>query len=641
MADLQRKTANLFDWKWLVDGYHLSPQTGLPVDNARRTSILQPIDVALFGRLYLSFIGVDNDNVKAMYSVLTNDDTLVRRVTNISSGDFLDVSGGNKLYIAFYDGSSATTTLTKDNVGNVMLNTGSTPLPYEPYGWVHSLRKLGTSTDTITTLPADVYTDGTNATVGLVGNMSQTSTPTPTTPIQPQECGDRTENLFDKDNTTIYNAYITDNGSWLSADDSSSIKIPCEPNTEYIISVPNALVVFRLYEYYDATVTPPTSGVTLSRIIRGTNISEYTFTTSATSNVLIFQGPRSMVTEWFNGLMLNLGSTALPYEPYGYKLTISSANTTTPVYLGEVESTRRIKKLVLTGDEPWQLHSSVANLFRFDINDYLFSQTNISICSHYKSIANTGATGVSNGETCFYYGSSTARIIYIKDGNISTEADFKAYLAQQYAAGTPVTVWYILATETTTTVNEPLREIGDYADTVSGITIPTITGKDTFDVLTNLKPSEVELTYTGWHNATVKEKSENLFSTEGAKEGYYIDQSGAERISSYPDYEFSYTKLLPVEPNTICTFSVNVPQHTYARTNRRIHGYDANGNWIEQIDNLVITDTDVGVLSLTFTTPSTCQYVTINYLNNNNANGDIWLMLNTGSTALPYEPYWK
>lgn len=48
-------------------------------------------------------------------------------------------------------------------------------------------------------------------------------------------------------------------------------------------------------------------------------------------------------------------------------------------------------------------------------------------------------------------------------------------------------------------------KIGNYADTVSGITIPTITGKDSFDVLTTLKPSEVELTYTGWHDAGVKE----------------------------------------------------------------------------------------------------------------------------------------
>ena len=55
---------------------------------------------------------------------------------------------------------------------------------------------MGTSTDTITTLPADIYTNDTTATVGLKGNMEQSGTPTPTTPIQPQETGENTGNLF-------------------------------------------------------------------------------------------------------------------------------------------------------------------------------------------------------------------------------------------------------------------------------------------------------------------------------------------------------------------------------------------------------------------------------------------------------------
>ena len=190
-----------------------------------------------------------------------------------------------------------------------------------------------------------------------------------------------------------------------------------------------------------------------------------------------------------------------------YKIPISSASTTTPVYLGEVETTRKVKKLVLTGEEQWEMHPSVMSLFRsVYINDYLFNESNIILCTHYRSIVNTGAAGVSNGETCFYYNTaSTARIIYIKDETFTSAADFKSYLAAQYAAGTPVTVWYVLANEETAVVNEPLMRIGDYADTVSGITIPTITGRDTFDVETTLKPSEVELTYTGWHDATVKE----------------------------------------------------------------------------------------------------------------------------------------
>lgn len=182
-----------------------------------------------------------------------------------------------------------------------------------------------------------------------------------------------------------------------------------------------------------------------------------------------------------------------------YKIPILSAGRTTPVYLGEVQSTRRIKKLVFDGAENWTAHSSISNLYRLDVNDYLFSESNIALCTHYKSIINTGAAGVSNGETCFYYGTSAARIIYIRDGNISTVADFKSYLATQYAEGTPVTVWYIIAASETGIVNEPLMRIRNYADTVSyrqsGVNVPTTDGLNVFDIDTTLKPSEVYLKY--------------------------------------------------------------------------------------------------------------------------------------------------
>lgn len=56
--------------------------------------------------------------------------------------------------------------------------------------------------------------------------------------------------------------------------------------------------------------------------------------------------------------MLNLGSTALPYEPYGYKLPLTVNSTAYPIYLGEAQTTRKIKKLVLTGGEDWVYSSS-------------------------------------------------------------------------------------------------------------------------------------------------------------------------------------------------------------------------------------------------------------------------------------------
>jgi hypothetical protein len=80
-------------------------------------------------------------------------------------------------------------------------------------------------------------------------------------------------------------------------------------------------------------------------------------------------------------------------------------------------------------------------------------------------------------------------------------AAFKQWLAAQYANGTPVTVWYVLAEPETGIVNEPLMKIGDYADTISmeqaGVQIPTLNGQTVIDVDTTLKPSEVYIKYQG------------------------------------------------------------------------------------------------------------------------------------------------
>lgn len=80
-----------------------------------------------------------------------------------------------------------------------------------------------------------------------------------------------------------------------------------------------------------------------------------------------------------------------------------------------------------------------------------------------------------------------------------TLSDFKSYLAAQYAAGTPVTIWYVLAEPETGIVNEPLMKIGDYADTIDGaqaaVQIPTVAGTTVIDYDGEPKPSEMYIKY--------------------------------------------------------------------------------------------------------------------------------------------------
>lgn len=121
------------------------------------------------------------------------------------------------------------------------------------------------------------------------------------------------KNLFDKSNGS-YNAYVDDEGTWRYVDTAKSVKILCSANTTYTLSVPENLSVFRIYEISDALAEPPTQA---AEIVRSGGIDRYTFTTASTTAAIIFQGSAGNFDEWFNGLMLNTGSTASPYEPYG------------------------------------------------------------------------------------------------------------------------------------------------------------------------------------------------------------------------------------------------------------------------------------------------------------------------------------
>lgn len=181
-----------------------------------------------------------------------------------------------------------------------------------------------------------------------------------------------------------------------------------------------------------------------------------------------------------------------------YKLPLTLGSTTTDIYLGEVQSTRRIKKLVLDGTENWQ-KTDTANP-----NNYLyylrgFQRGTTCVCSHLEDMGTLSIikVGIYNTNYVIYINFGSAVMTAQTSGN--TVAGLKEYLAQQYAAGTPVIIWYILAEPETAVVNEPIRKIDDYVDSVSGTNLATSGTAQELDVETTLKPSEVDLTYHGWH----------------------------------------------------------------------------------------------------------------------------------------------
>lgn len=337
---------------------------------------------------------------------------------------------------------------------DVMLNTGSTALPYEPYGY-----KL------------DISSGG--------------------------------ENLFDPDilleavGWTKDNNIYSGNSAALHSKFNSFDK--CIPVDADVISMS---VMFRyaklntplfiVFWYTDGTNTNTSKN---GKAGEWTYLSVESDANKTLKGVAFSYGTNDLVE--LKDIMLNRGSTALPYEPYN--------RTTTPIYLGEVETTRKIKKVVLDGTENWGAQvAQGGNRFVLLIQNAIASDTSQvnSICSHFPLL---GTGGTYTNPLGYTIANSS---IYLRYDPMETVTDFKTYLAQQYAAGTPVTVWYVLAAEETGIVNEPLRKIGDYADTLSyeqaGVDIPTVKGNTVIDVLTELKPSEMSLSYKTWSEANAK-----------------------------------------------------------------------------------------------------------------------------------------
>lgn len=387
---------------------------------------------------------------------------------------------------------------------------------YDGSQWEHSLRKLTTATEAVEN---PLYSDGIAITAYTIsGNTVQNGTPTPSNPVDVNGVGVRTENLCpttwvqgDIDSATGAND--------VSNDAIRSDFIPIEQNKYYSIyrSIKGGFVKIRLYDNSKAYVGSGTNrislivggaGATPTNPLNGTdNFCCIQIISSSAKYMRIVDTTNNLSTAYMFVEGEYTAQTMPSYEPYGYKIPISSGGVTTNIYLGSTQTVRAIKKVVFDGTENWQGANNTASKYLDIWNyDYYKVESGVTCMSTHYSGANNIVSGdsIPNNSACFYKANSP-RLLYLKGSEPITLADFKAYLAQQYANGTPVTVWYVLAEPTTAAVNEPLMKIGTYADTLSNAAqIPTAEGANTITVDTTVQPSEFTATWTGWHDSSVK-----------------------------------------------------------------------------------------------------------------------------------------
>ncbi|MBP7185937.1 MAG: hypothetical protein KBA55_04065 [Ruminococcus sp.] len=203
----------------------------------------------------------------------------------------------------------------------------------------------------------------------IYGNIEQSSTPTPDSPIQPSECGARTRNLFDKDNADIVDLYpdTTTREIKQSSNLSTwSIILPVEPSTTYTFTMGEATTAIR--RRVGMCSDYPTKGAYCTSV---DDTPEYDhpnlgniFTTDAdTKYVLIMYvsgAGRDVAIERANRVQVEKGDTALPYEPYGYKIPISVNGQTNNIYIGS----EPLRKAVDGSDAADTLNYSTQQLIR-------------------------------------------------------------------------------------------------------------------------------------------------------------------------------------------------------------------------------------------------------------------------------------
>lgn len=193
------------------------------------------------------------------------------------------------------------------------------------------------------TLPATLQTvRGYLVSYKIYGNTVQSGTPTPENPIMPSGCGERTENLWDfQPSVKRSGVTLTWNGAKIvfsglcTSSANLSKTITLSSGTYTIKANANRIPLEDNNSCVDVYNARPFLMASVANRNATNGIANFTLGEETTLQIRI----RIQAGVNYDGFtlepMLNLGSTALPYEPYGYKLPILSNSAATDIYIGD------------------------------------------------------------------------------------------------------------------------------------------------------------------------------------------------------------------------------------------------------------------------------------------------------------------
>lgn len=308
----------------------------------------------------------------------------------------------------------------------------------------------------------------------IQGNSIQDGTPTPETPIEVQSVGERTKNLFDKDDAEVLNATFA-NTTITEFEGRAMVYIKCEPNTTYTISkqAGNSFSVAH-------TGDKPAIGVKYSGFINFTTNSIGTITTDDSAQylcIVVWGNDTISVEDMLKTVQIEKGTTATEYEPYGYNVPIEldGKNIFVVNEVGAQSST--FKYSVKDGIIFRESHIgavSTSYLIQTTVFDDIIGTTTLKAGTYIWGLTNVSGKDIRNpyiqldvnGKVVDWYANTpivleqASKILYIRSALIDYEiGDFQQFKIR-IERGTELTKPLL----TNIHLSEPLRKIGDYAD---------------------------------------------------------------------------------------------------------------------------------------------------------------------------------
>lgn len=265
------------------------------------------------------------------------------------------------------------------------------------------------------------------------------------------------KNLFNKaDEAQYINAFVHSNTNVITQGTTQwCFSIPCQPNTTYTLQGMSGTSRWGSF-------TSKEIGTVATYYCSGNG----TITTGANDKWLVglaYANSAGGNIDYRDDLQIEVGSTATDYDPYRAPHIASvidlygipengsrhgALEDSQNILTGEI--TRKCGVAVLDGTEEWTWDGSVHSLAIDNLIVRTGVRAVIMYCTHYPVISD-GRTYANTPVDSMYVGSGGK--ISVKS-SITNTADFKTFLTEQYAVGTPVIVVYPLQTATTEMVPE-------------------------------------------------------------------------------------------------------------------------------------------------------------------------------------------